>query len=115
SSQRIHKRHVRDGSGKQVWPQVDNRTHQQSSGAPTHDRHAGGRRVFLDNQMFRARNKIRERVPLREEASVFVPQLSEVAAAANMSDREDYAAFDQTQAIGSKIRIDADAVSSITI
>ena len=64
--------------------------------------------------MFRDRDEVGERVPLREHASLVVPLLSHLAAAANVCDRDDEAAIEQADAVRREGRVVGDAVRAVS-
>ena len=91
---------MRNHGFEEIGPHVRDGAHQHAAGAAALNRDAIFRSVFVVDEMFGARDEIRESIYLVHHAPGVAPRFAEFAAAANVRDDKDDAAIEQRETTG---------------
>lgn len=96
--QHVDERHLGDGRAEQLRALVEHRSDQQPAGAAAADGETLGTAVALGEQVLGAGDEVVEAVLLVFQLAGPVPGFAQFAAATDMGDGKDEAAFEQAQA-----------------
>ena len=95
---------------EQLWPFIHGHAHQHSAGAAPHAVAKPRIAVPLGKQRVTDVQIVVEGIFLTQEFTVFIPLLTQLAAAADVGDGVDKAAVEQAQPAGAEIGIDTLAI-----